>query len=311
MTTYILHHSPCQDGSAAKYAAFKKFEDEAVYIPVNYGKPFPSQIPLDRTSEIYIVDFSYPRAILEDVYGKVGKLVVLDHHKTAQADLEGLDFAHFDMEKSGAVLAWEYFHPGTPVPRLLLRVQDRDIWKWNYSDTASTLARLTVAGEKFSIWDELEANFELTQQEGKAIAEYQANCVERKVADEGDWFFAQWGVEAAIVYNSTHLISETANALLEIHHPDSASIAIGFYFDKTGTPFLSMRSRPDGPDVSAICKKLGGGGHEHAAGAKIDIQLLACITEKFHVFPSDIYNFLERKKAQDAINATVAAFSKQ
>jgi len=33
-------------------------------------------------------------------------VVVLDHHQTAQKALEGLNFAHFDMTKSGAVLAW-------------------------------------------------------------------------------------------------------------------------------------------------------------------------------------------------------------
>jgi len=29
---------------------------------------------------------------------------------------------------------------------------------------------------------------------------------------------------------------------------------------------VSLRSRPDGADVSEIAKKLGGGGHKHAAG---------------------------------------------
>jgi nanoRNase/pAp phosphatase (c-di-AMP/oligoRNAs hydrolase) len=30
--------------------------------------------------------------------------------------------------------------------------------------------------------------------------------------------------------------------------------------------YCSLRSRDDGPDVSEIAKRFGGGGHEHAAG---------------------------------------------
>ena len=64
------------------------------------------QTLLERT--VFIVDFSYPRTILEEMEESAESLVVIDHHKTAEEDLRGLDYCHFDMTHSGAYLAWEY-----------------------------------------------------------------------------------------------------------------------------------------------------------------------------------------------------------
>ena len=35
-----------------------------------------------------------------------------------------------DNNKSGALLAWEYFHPGTDVPMLIQHIDDRDRWQF-------------------------------------------------------------------------------------------------------------------------------------------------------------------------------------
>ena len=57
-------------------------------------------------------------------------LLVIDHHKTAQKELCDIPkkYQIFNMNKSGAVLAWEYFFPDEEVPLLFLYIQDRDIW---------------------------------------------------------------------------------------------------------------------------------------------------------------------------------------
>ena len=46
----------------------------------------------------------------EKIKEKAKNLVILDHHKTNQAKLEGINYAYFDMHKSGVGLAWEYFY---------------------------------------------------------------------------------------------------------------------------------------------------------------------------------------------------------
>lgn len=118
------------DGLISKMIARMHFEKEGViaeYFPVNYNHQPPD---LSDFEEIYILDFSYPKSILRKWVDEGKKLVVLDHHKTAAEELAGETYAVFDMEKSGAGLTWDYFHPGEPMPDLVSYVQDRDLWKF-------------------------------------------------------------------------------------------------------------------------------------------------------------------------------------
>ena len=110
MHTYVLYHANCLDGMASKYVAWLHFGDNpnVTYIPVAYDEPFPD-IPLTKNTQIFVLDFSYPRSQLLYVEQMVFRLVVLDHHKTAQEELAWLSFATFDSNKSGCGLAWDYF----------------------------------------------------------------------------------------------------------------------------------------------------------------------------------------------------------
>ena len=57
-------------------------------------------------------------------------LLVIDHHKSAMVELHDISNAIFDMSKSGATLAWEFFHPGKEAPKFIQYITDRDLWKW-------------------------------------------------------------------------------------------------------------------------------------------------------------------------------------
>lgn len=129
---HILSHAD-SDGRFAAYCAFthcaeRGLSDKLKMHEVQYGQPVPINIAeLTKLDAVYILDFSYSREILESINEKVGVLVVLDHHKTAEAHLLGLPYAHFDMTKSGALLAWEYFFPDEEPPMPCLYVNDRDL----------------------------------------------------------------------------------------------------------------------------------------------------------------------------------------
>ena len=79
------------------------------------GSPPPDGLQGQR---VVIVDFSYGRETLEMMAGETDRILILDHHITAEKALAGLPYAYFDMKKSGAVLAWEWAHDH-PVPWLL------------------------------------------------------------------------------------------------------------------------------------------------------------------------------------------------
>ena len=118
-------------GAAAACVVSLKFPD-AVLIPAQYGDTPPDVSGQD----VFIVDFSYKRPVLERMYKKAKSLVVYDHHKTAEKELEGLDYAVFDKELAGCSLTWRQLFPGSTLPRVLYHITKRDLWQHElYDDT--------------------------------------------------------------------------------------------------------------------------------------------------------------------------------
>lgn len=265
--TFVLYHSNCPDGFAAAWAAWMALGDAATYLPVSYGEPLP-EIPDE--SEVYIVDFSYPRAVLEELQVRSGLLTVIDHHDSAQQALQGLPYAHFDMSKSGAVLTWEHFHPTEPVPEMLLYVQDRDLWQWRLPDSKKINAALWKGTPRaFTAWREIwqfwsptliTAKMRLIEA-GEILANYDQLTVDQ-LCKHPHWMrILNWTVPAVA---SPVLQSEIGHQLLQLH-PSAPFAAIYMTLDD-GTYAYSLRARADDFDVSVIAKEFGGGGHKPAAG---------------------------------------------
>lgn len=272
MNIVVIYHASCADGFGAAYAAWKKFGNKAKYIPMNYNRDMKE---LKEPTELYILDFSFSKDVLLGLEAAGHKILVLDHHKTAAADLDGLPFAVFDMNKSGAVLAWEHFHPGTPLPGLLAMIQDRDLWKFELPYTKVVSAALSLQGFDFEAWDKFAnqiedpEGFKEVLKVGEAILLYQldrANAVAKKAANS----IQSLGTWKVPVFNNTHLISETLNKVLEMN-PDIPFAASYFITDERKYVY-SLRSVGDF-DVSAVAKEYGGGGHKNAAGFTVDILL--------------------------------------
>ncbi|SRR6266496_286273 len=285
----VLFHANCPDGAAAAWAAWKVL-GEAKYIPVNYGQPIP-EIP--DGSEVYVLDFSYPAADLIELHARMERLVVLDHHASAQADLAAIHFTlpsliYFDMARSGAVLAWEYFHPDEPVPEILEYVQDRDLWEWKLPKSREVSAALQMRGWTNETFDKIHLvplEIDKLKQEGELILKFKNAQVEimaknhrfaylntakrmirftEKLEPGGDGE-PMVGPEIHImpVANATVFFSEVGEKLLEMF---PAFQCAAYYFDrKEGQRQWGLRSR-EGFDCSLICKAFGGGGHKAAAG---------------------------------------------
>lgn len=266
MKTYVLFHHPCSDGMGAKYAAWKKFGDDATYLGVNYGKPMPA---IEDQSRVYIIDFSYPRKEIEALHSRVSELVILDHHKTAQAELEGLPYAIFNMNKSGAVLAWEYFHPGIKVPTLLEIIQDRDLWKWKLPHSKPFLNFLATYGDDVQTWDKIAEPTEEQINIGKSIEKYKENLIDWST-ESSRLAIKKINGNVVALLNATVLPSEIGARL---YSNEAIDYSITYYIDNDGVVHCSLRSNGIF-DVSEVAKTLGGGGHKAAAGARVDLQTL-------------------------------------
>lgn len=255
MKTFVLYHGQCADGFGGAWAAWRALGDAAEYLPLNHGDP-PPELP--AAASAVMVDFAYPRDVILAMKERVGALTILDHHTTAQEALAGLDFARFDMDKSGAILAWEYWHPGAPAPDLLRYVQDRDLWRFELPNSQEVSAALASYPHDFAVWDRLEVG-ELAR-EGTAILRFrrlavEAICTHARLSDVG-------GHTVPIV-NTANFQSDVGELLLRQFA--EAPFAAAYHDDGRGWRRWSLRSRGDF-DVSAVAQRFGGGGHKAAAG---------------------------------------------
>lgn len=137
MKTYVLFHHPCADGFTAAWVASSVLF-EPILVPCHYGMPVPN---LEAPANVYVLDFSFPRAVLEDWHRRHANLVVLDHHKSVIKDLAGLPYVTLDVERSGARLTWDHFFPegNRALPALVAYVEDRDLWRWALPHTSAVM----------------------------------------------------------------------------------------------------------------------------------------------------------------------------
>ena len=280
MNPLIIYHANCWDGFGAAWAAWLTFGDQADYLPMRYGEPFPADA---HGRVIYVLDFSWPYAALQEVFTKGIRplqIEVHDHHKTARDDAQEYDplmamtrnepalAYHFDMDKSGAVLAWERFHQEL-VPTLLAYVQDRDLWKFSLHKSREVSAWLRSYPCAFDTWNTLSAILDaepsLVFIEGGAILRAQQEEV-NTMCDHAKWL--EIGGYRVPVANATILYSEIGEELCR-RFPEALFSA--YYMDRAdGKRQWGLRSRGDF-DVSVVAKDYGGGGHRSAAGFVEDL----------------------------------------
>lgn len=270
MKPICLYHSPCQDGFTAAWACWKAHPDWEFY-PAKHGDP-----PPDVTSrEVFMVDFSYKRPVILEMAKTATKIHIIDHHKTAEQDLvdlpENVNVVFF-MEHSGAYLSWKYFHPDEKVPELLLRVEDRDLWRFKFPDTKGITAYLFSQDYDFTVWDWLmrlsEDGYDRLEIEGygNSILKKQDKDIQELLVNK---FKIVIGGHEVWACNLPYTFSSDAGNILAQGEPFGST----FYLDG-GFAYFSLRSTEEGIDVSEIAKSYGGGGHKHAAGFKVRSPLI-------------------------------------
>jgi oligoribonuclease NrnB/cAMP/cGMP phosphodiesterase (DHH superfamily) len=272
----IYHGRNCPDGFAAALAAWLYYEGRAEFLGLDHGEiKSVADLPALDGRAVYILDFSFAAEIMHGIEERAAKLVMLDHHKSAAEKLSGFacrcGIVHFDMHKSGARLAWEFFHPEQPVPDLVRFVEDRDIWVWQYPESAGFLAALDMEPFSFERWHEI-ASFDAMQ-----LAIY----VERgKAMDEKFSKLAAGIAEGAqaLTFNGMSGLMVNAPGVFhslvgDILSKQSGSFALMWSVDKSGVIKAGLRSQRSFNCIP-LAESMGGGGHAQACGFKMSAQRL-------------------------------------
>ena len=293
MKPLIIYHDNCADGFGAAWAAYRKFgEDGAEYLPMNYNDRRVSvthdelAFPVDVAGrDIYILGFSFPHEVMCALFDACREacttMFVRDHHKThfEQMGLNpgefriGIDGRNYDLvldpDRSGCVLAWELFHPGTHVPRMLQLIQDRELWAWRMDGTRDFATALRSTPMTFKAFDHACENVHILTNDGAAMNklfdQQLAGIVKRPVSVV---LRGPANATESVVGLSTNctpqFASEAGDALAEM----CGTFGMTWMAGEAGAIYVSLRSK-FGFDVSAIAQRYGGGGHRNAAGFRM------------------------------------------
>ena len=272
----IYHGRSCPDGFAAALAAKLFFGDRAEYLGLDHGDTKTvDDLPDVQGRAVYILDFSFAVDILQAIDARAAKLVMLDHHKSAAEKLTGFacrcGVVHFDMAKSGARLAWEFFHPQAAMPDLVRFVEDRDIWAWKYAESAGYLAALDMEPLDFDRWATIAAF--TPEQTATFMARGQAM----------DDKFAKLATDIAegaqpVVFNGQTGLMVNAPGVFhslvgDMLSKKSGTFALMWTVGKGGVVKVGLRSQRN-YDCIPLAESMGGGGHAQACGFKISADRL-------------------------------------
>lgn len=260
----VLYHGGCPDGFGAAWSAWRALGDRVTLIPYHHGDPIDARIQGRPT---LMFDCAYPRAMAEQAASMASEFFIIDHHRSAFNDCGDLPFARFDMARSGAGLAWDFFHPGQPRPALITHVEDRDLWRFASSDTRAFCSRLDSEPMSLAAWDpigDLSGPALLAFiREGQLMSrQFEAQCEQLL---EGAIPVSFMGARAWAL-NATKTFASQCGALL-CERPGT-DLALIWSSPDLQTARLSLRSRP-GFNCAELAEKLGGGGHPQAAGASV------------------------------------------
>ena len=266
--TLCIYHNNCLDGFGAAWAVHKALGDKVEFYPGVH-----QQAPPDVSGhEVLLVDFSYKKAVLENMLKTADSITILDHHVSAEQELADLLSSGkikglFDMNQSGAMLTWQWFNPGKAAPKLIEHIQDRDLWLFKLAGTREIHSALSSYPYDFSLWDKLMASsdeeLEALKRDGEAIERKLQKDIRQLIAT-GVRRMNIGGYDVPVLNAPAAYVSDAGN-IMSLGEAFAAC-----YWDHADGRSFSLRSQQEGADVSEVAKSYGGGGHRNAAGFTIE-----------------------------------------
>ncbi|NDV52852.1 hypothetical protein [Salipiger sp. PrR003] len=294
-----IYHGGCPDGFTAAWVVNTWIKKQQALGALNaeqevefYGDSYVRPNPPDVTdAHVIMVDFSYKSDTLLKLNDSCRTMLVLDHHKSAEAELEGTitmqsdrsaleswsegvrdnhvyvnPIGIFDMERSGARLAWDVLFPDDRTPLLVQYVEDRDLWRNKMPNTKAINKYIMSQPMTLESYSEvmltLEADTARAISEGEAILR-QFEIEMDATVEEAARRMTLFGYEVPVVNAPHFMASDIARKLF-----DGKAPFVAIYYDLEGGRKFSLRAPKDSDvDVSKLaCTFETGGGHAQAAG---------------------------------------------
>lgn len=267
-----IYHGNCADGFGAawvfRHARPEQFEFHAgVY----------SNSPPDVSGrDVYLVDFSYKRSVVEGMLKKANSISLIDHHRSAIEDLKPLIEDNriaslVDTSHSGAVLAWHWFFGDMgEMPPLLPYIEDRDLWRFGLPYSRAVSMNVFSHPYDFDVWDGMMfENVNDLIKDGIAIERKHDKDIEELIGKCTRTF--NIGGYDIPVCNVPYTMGSDVGSILAKDQPFA-----GYYYDTPEGRVFGLRSQPSGVEVDKIAAQYGGGGHPHASGFRVPFDHELC-----------------------------------
>lgn len=251
-------------------AIMRKAFPNAEMLGYDYGQPFPWE-KVDGETDVYMADVSLPLADMLSLSVSAKNFTWIDHHKSAIEEWDSVN-THLDglraIGQAACELCWAYFIDGSNVPMAVRLLGRYDVW--DHSDPRTLPfqygARHHIQhGVEDPIWKTLleDANWKASDilRDGELLYEYQRR-ENAKYAKARAFEADLYGLRV-IACNKSLANSQLFDA---VYDPERHDAMLVFGMCPDGKWKCSMYTTRDDVDVSAVCRQMGGGGHQKAAG---------------------------------------------
>ena len=279
MRRIVFHHND-NDGKAAAAVIYQAYEALGFpidkFVSVNYNDSIPSPALVDEGDIVFIVDYSFTNATVQDLIDiskKADKLYWFDHHKSS---LEVYDYiiennvcskAIVDMDRCGALITFDHFkdlglvcgYTAGMMEKVIKYVDDYDRWIHKYPESIyfnlGSQMRDTRPNSVLWVTDPI-----YSINNGKIIKEYNDKKNSNIVKKDG--FIIKINGHECIVLNTPEASSQ---AFAEYY--DQYKFAIRFVFNGKNYSY-SIYSELEDINCAELAKRFNpkGGGHKGAAG---------------------------------------------
>lgn len=281
----IIFHYPCMDGLVAAWVMKRVYGNHQYQCPELIPKSI-DQIPIDpalyTNKKVIMVDIV--TADYQKINAEAASLVILDHHKTSQSKLAGVENAFFDMNQSGAGLMMNFLHDDAFIHdiyshELVKFVEERDLFKFKRQNSkdfnAGLVAHLdATCGNSLELrlttLSEIVDNryFNDLIQLGSTMSALRTSKI-NAIANHAVRYsvtLPNHDVRRAVIETADHdLVSDLGNHLISTVR-DIDMVILWRYSHEKEEYWYSLRSDDAHDDISAVCAMFGGGGHRNAAG---------------------------------------------
>jgi uncharacterized protein len=250
---------------------------------------------------VLLVDVSFKAHYLKKVckhLGDSGRVVIMDHHKSAQRELSGVQFegrvrVMLDMERAGCQVVWDTLCLGKR-PLLLDYVADRDLWAWrmphsrevnHYMFVHGLLKESNLVGMTQLFLHTTATELQPWIDEARPLMAAGRVLIDRAVTNASTRSFttptSRKVYKVKLTSADSSVVSDVGHELVQAGNCD---FAVMWYYDPFSNQFgFSCRSDADRTDIdlSQICAEFeDGGGHPQAAGFRIpNVSVPVCYSD--------------------------------